>query len=308
MALSLRKSSPRDSVGLDIDGRFLAAVQAKGDRITQAASVELPAGLVRDGEVTDPDGLSEALKEFVAKAGIPKNVRLGVANQQIVVRLVDLPLIENHDERESAIRFQAAEAIAMPLADAVLDHQVTAFEEDADGAKRMRVVLVAARRNMIDSYVEVVKNAGLRPEGIDLDAFALVRVLARNAPPSESARVFCHLAGVTNLAIALGDSCLFTRPLSTVLDDEYPAAQLADEIRLSIDYYMAQPNARAVGDVMVSGPGSRDEELIEELATHLGLPTLVAEPLGGLDGSAITPGEDPRRYTVAAGLSLGVAA
>ena len=97
MALSLRKSSPRDSVGLDIDGRFLAAVQAKGDRITQAASVELPAGLVRDGEVTDPNGLSEALKEFVAKAGIPKNVRLGVANQQIVVRLVDLPRIENHD-------------------------------------------------------------------------------------------------------------------------------------------------------------------------------------------------------------------
>ena len=308
MALSLRKNSSQGSTGLDIDGRFVAAVQASGDRIAKASSMELPEGLVNDGEIADPEGLSAALKEFASKSGIDKNVRLGVTNQQIVVRLVELPRIEDAAEREAAIRFQAAEAIAMPLEDAVLDHQVAAFTEAPDGTHRMQVVLVAARKAMIESYVETVKQAGLKPEGIDLDAFALVRILARNAPPADSARVFCHLSGVANLAIAVGDSCLFTRPLSTPLEEEQAASRLADEIRLSIDYYMAQPNARPVGDVMVSGPGSQDEQLVQELGMHMGLPTNVADALGGLDGSAVAAGEDPRRYTVAAGLSLGAAA
>ena len=52
------------------------------------------------------------------------NVRLGVANQQIVVRVVELPRIEDEKQRDAAVRFQAAEAIAMPLDEAVLDHQV----------------------------------------------------------------------------------------------------------------------------------------------------------------------------------------
>jgi type IV pilus assembly protein PilM len=310
MALSLRKSSSGGSVGLDIDGRYLAAVQTDNGRVARAVSVDLPDGLLRDGEVVDPEGLSNALKDFTAKAGMPKNVRLGVANQQIVVRLVELPRIENEAEREAAIRFQAAEAIAMPLDEAVLDHQVAAYDEDADGTKRMRVVLVAARRAMVESYVQAAKKAGLKPEGIDLDAFALVRLLA--APEAEtdgeSARVYCHLAAVTNLAIAVGDSCLFTRPMSTAWDEENAAAQLADEIRLSIDYYMAQPNARPVGDVVLSGPGSQDPDLVESLTGSLAMPVQVAEALGQLDASAISPDEDVRRFTVAAGLALGAAA
>jgi type IV pilus assembly protein PilM len=315
MALSLRKNSSNGSVGLDIDGRYLAAVEASGGRVTQAASTDLPDGLVRDGEVTDPAALSSAIKDFASKAGLPKNVRLGVANQQIVVRLVELPRIENEAEREAAIRFQAAEAIAMPLDEAVLDHQVAAYDESPDGTKRMRVVLVAARRAMIEAFVEAARKAGLRPEGIDLDAFALVRVLADQRAEEEqahvdgrNARVFCHLAGVANLAIAVGDSCMFTRPLSTDWDEEHAAAQLADEIRLSIDYYMAQPNACPVADVMLSGPGSHASDLVEGLSEHLAMPVVMADPLGRLDASAVNPDEDLRRYTVAAGLALGAAA
>jgi type IV pilus assembly protein PilM len=308
MALSLRKNNSRGSVGLDIDGGFVAAVQVDDQHVAHAASMELPEGLVRDGEVADSEGLSAALKEFAAKTGIPRDVRLGVANQQIVVRLVELPRIESEQERGAAIRFQAAEAIAMPLDEAVLDHQIASYSEAPDGTERMQVVLVAARSAMVEAYIEAVKKAGLRPLGMDLDAFALVRVLARNAPPSDSARVFCHLAGVTNLAIAVGESCYFTRPLSTPWHANQAASQLADEIRLSIDYYMAQPNALPAGDVMLSGPGSHDEDLVAELGSHVGLETRVADPLGGLDLSGMPTGEDPRRYTVASGLALGAAA
>jgi type IV pilus assembly protein PilM len=226
-----------------------------------------------------------------------------------VVRVVELPRIEDEKQREAAVRFQAAEAIAMPLDEAVLDHQVAGYTEAPDGTPRMQVVLVAARRSMIDALLEAAKQAGLKPVGIDLDAFALVRMLAPASAgsPEDGARVYCHLGGVSNLAIAVGSNCFFTRPLSAVWDDEDAGARLADEIRLSIDYYMTQAQAMPVCEVIVSGPGSVEPELVESLGVHLGIPTTVAAPLGTLDTSGVS-GDDPHRFTVAAGLAMGAAA
>jgi type IV pilus assembly protein PilM len=309
MAFSLRKNSERGSIGLDIDGRYLAAAQVDAGKVVRSATYDLPEGVVHDGEVTNAAALSDALKSFVADGNLPRSVRLGVANQQIVVRVIELPRIEDDKQREAAVRFQAAEAIAMPLDEAILDHQIAGFAEAADGTPRMQVVLVAARRSMVESLLEAAKGAGLKVEGVDLDAFALVRTLVSGGESAdESARVFCHLGGVTNLAIAVGSACFFTRPLSAVWDEDDAGSRLADEIRLSIDYYMTQPQAQPVGEVVLSGPGSGDDSLVESLGVHLGLPVRVAWPLGGLDASGLAPGEDPSRYTVAAGLSLGAAA
>jgi type IV pilus assembly protein PilM len=310
MALSLRKSSAGGTVGLDIDGRYLAAAQVEGGRVVRGVSLDLPEGLVADGEVVNRDGLAEALKSFVAETGLPRNVRLGVANQQIVVRVIELPRIEDEKQRDAAVRFQAAEAIAMPLDEAVMDHQLAGYSDGPDGSPRMQVVVVAARRSMIEGLLDAAKQAGLKPDGIDLDAFALVRTLAvaTDTFAGDSARVYCHLGGVSNLAIAVGTACYFTRPLAAVWDDEDAGARLADEIRLSIDYYMTQAQAQPVGEIVLSGPGSADDQLVESLGVHLGLPTTVAAPLGVLDRSALAPTEDPHRLTVAAGLAMGRAA
>ena len=223
-------------------------------------------------------------------------MRLGIANQQIVVRVIELPRIEDEKQREAAVRFQAAEAIAMPLNEAILDHQVAGYAEAADGTPRMQVVLVAARRSMVESLLEAVRGAGLKPDGVDLDAFALVRTLVSGGDGGdESARVFCHLAGVTNLAIAVGSSCFFTRPLSAVWDEPDAGSRLADEIRLSIDYYMTQPQAQRVGEVVLSGPGSGDEELVESLGVHLGLP--LRWP--GRSAGSTRPASPPMRIPIA---------
>ena len=312
MALSLRKDSGRGSVGLDIDGGFLAAVQSTSDgQIQRAASVELPAGVMADGEVGDRDALAAALKDFFKEHSLPRSVRLGVANQQIVVRQIELPRIDDRDEREAAVRFQAAEAIAMPLDEAVLDHQVAGYVNSADGVERMQVVVVAARRSMVAELTEATRAAGLKPEGIDLDAFALIRALSSEVKGEDAARVHCHLAGVTNLAIAVGSACLFTRALSSPWsgeDVEGAAMALADEIRLSIDYYMAQPEAREVSELILSGPGSQREDLVRALEERMGRPTRVVGALPGLQGSGIADGDDPHRFTVATGLAMGAAA
>jgi type IV pilus assembly protein PilM len=310
MALSLLNKAGRSSVGLDVDGGYVAAVQASNGQIARAVSTDLPAGVMTDGEVGDRDALSAALSDFFKQNDLPRNVRLGVANQQIVVRQIELPRIDDRAEREAAVRFQAADAIAMPLDEAVLDHQVTGYTT-VDGVERMQVIVVAARRAMVSELTEAARVAGLKPEGIDLDAFALIRALGSGTQSDDTARVHCHLAGVTNLAIAVGSSCLFTRALSAAWssqDVEGTAATLADEIRLSIDYYMSQPEAREIAEVVLSGPGSRNEPLVKALEERMGRPTRVAEAPGGLDGAGVPDGDDPNRYTVAAGLAMEAAA
>jgi type IV pilus assembly protein PilM len=327
MAISLRKNSDGGSVGLDIDGRFVAAARVQDGRLASVASAELPVGALADGEVADRAALTAALKEFAAANKLPRHVRLGVSNQQIVVRVLDLPRIDDASERDAALRFQAAEAIAMPLEEAVLDHQIAGYANRGDGGERMQVVVVAARRSMIEEYLGAASDAGLKADGIDLDAFALVRMLATTDATPQSAvgddagtpdgeldsspraaRVFCHLGGVSNLAIALGSSCFFTRALATHSDDEAAGSRLADEIRMSIDYYMAQPGALPVGDVVISGEGARDRELVGDLEAQLGMPIAESRPLGALDAAVVADGDDPHRYTVAAGLALGATA
>jgi len=310
MPITLTKPANRGTVGLDLDGAYVAAVQQSQDAVTRAASVDLAPGVISDGEVTDVTALTETLRDFFKAEGLPKRVRLGISNQQIVVRHLEIPKIEDEKEREAAVRFQAAEAIAMPLEEVVLDHQVVGETVNPEGAGRLRVVVVAARESMIDRIVEAVRAAGLKTEGIDLNAFALVRTLALPSDSTETARVFCHLGGVTNLAVAVGTTCLFTRPLSTQWDsdDDNVAGALAEEIRLSIDFYMAQPEARWVGEIVLSGPGARRPGLSDELSGLIEVPVTVAEPLGRLHAGKLPPGEDPYRHTVAAGLALGAAA
>ena len=108
MAFSLSKNSNRGTVGLDLDGAFISAVQTSADGVTRAASIELAPGVISDGEVTDVTALTDALRDFFKANHLPKRVRLGIANQQIVVRQLEIPKIDDPKERAAAVRFQAS--------------------------------------------------------------------------------------------------------------------------------------------------------------------------------------------------------
>lgn len=306
MRIPFRTNGAHGTVGLDLDSGYMAAVQVSHDHVARAASTPLGEGVISDGEVSDPEALTAALKEFFRREALPRSVWLGVANEQIVLRRLELPPIEDEDDRSAAVRYQAAEAIPMPLDDVVLDHQVTGARTDEEGNPKMQLVVVAARRAMVGAFVDSVRAAGLRPIGMDLDAFALVRALAAPSVSDDSARVFCHLAGVTTLAIAVGPACHFSRVLPGSSD--VSADGLAEHIRMSVDTYASMPGAVDVGDVMLSGPGSRHDGLAEGLAEQLSVEVDHAAPLGRLSPNGNGAIADPDRHTVAAGLALGAAA
>jgi type IV pilus assembly protein PilM len=231
-------------VGLDLESGSVAATEVvgRGDRaVGRTAIVPLEPGVVREGGVQDPEALSGALKDLFARHKLAKSVRLGIANQRVVVRTLRLPRIEDKEELDAAVRFRAQDEIPMPLDQAVLDHRIIGRGESADGNPQIDVLAVAARRDMIHPLVQAMRDAGLTPSGIDLSAFGMIRALgpANGAGADESGELpipttlYAHLGDVTNIAVARGSGCLFTRV--SPFGIETIAERLASREEISLD-------------------------------------------------------------------------
>jgi type IV pilus assembly protein PilM len=252
------RSTPKNLVGLDIQPGYVAAVQTRsGVAVERAASAPLAPGVVRDGEITDVDTLADVLRGLFAEHKLAKRVRLGVANQRIVMRTLDLPPLQGHKELASAVRFQAQDHIPMPLEQAVLEFQSLGVVETADGP-RTRVVVVAARRDMIERQLEAIKRAGLRAHSVDLSAFAMIRAL--HQPGSSEAKLYVAIGGITNLAVAIGRQCVFTRVVAH--GTESMAGELAERRGLTLEH--AHAWLRHVGLSLPLAEIEGDTEIVAE--------------------------------------------
>jgi type IV pilus assembly protein PilM len=275
-AFSLGGKRQNDSalVGLEIETGSIAAAEVRRNgtsRLGAVAIQSLPPDAFSDGEVVAPDVVVEALRSLFSAHDLSKRVRLGIANQRVVVRTIRLPAIEDPAELDAAVRFTAQEQIAMPLEQAVIDHRVIGGVGAADGAPpQVDVMVVAARRDMIAASLKPLQDAGLEPVGVDLSAFGMIRALPETTSPSEpagidaqpqaSAVLYCNIGDVTNLAVAKGRSCLFTRVSPVGLDDM--VASLSSKVvgltqehaRMWIEYTgLSQPVEEIEGDPAVLG-------------------------------------------------------
>jgi type IV pilus assembly protein PilM len=119
----------------------------------------------------------------------------------------------------------------MPLNNAVMDFHALGVIDTPDGP-RQRVVLVAAQRDMVERLLAAVRAAGLRPEGVDLSAFALIRSLYRSDAEGTGRVLYLNVDGLTNLAIAEGVACRFTRVVGSGL--EGMASEIAERRGIAI--------------------------------------------------------------------------
>jgi type IV pilus assembly protein PilM len=166
-------------IGVDIGSTAVRVAEvAPGDVpvVLRAAQTPLPPGAVENGEIRQPELVSEALRELWGKAGVKgRQVHLGVGNQRVVVREVALPWLPEKELR-SSLGFQVQEFIPMAADEAVLDFDPIG-ELDQGGRRMLRILLVAAHKPMIATLVEAATAAKLQPVGIDLTPFAIVRAV-----------------------------------------------------------------------------------------------------------------------------------
>jgi type IV pilus assembly protein PilM len=236
LSLSFGRRSGNDVVGLDIQPGLVAAVQARvnGTFLAErAAALPLPADTVREGDVTDAVTLSEVLRKLFHDNHFGKRVRVGVANQRTVMRTLELPPLTDAKELAAAVRFQAQDQVPMPLANAVLDFHPLGIVETPAGP-RQRVVLVAAQRDMVERLLAAVRGAGLTPVGVDMSAFALIRSLYRSDADHTGRVLYLNVDGLTNVAIAEGAVCRFTRVLGGGIEEM--VGELAERRGIPFDH------------------------------------------------------------------------
>lgn len=196
------------TIGLDIGSSAVRAVQvsAHGRRPTtldRIGQVELPPGAIRAGEVIDGEVVTQALRTLWERAGFTsRKVALGLGNQQVVVRQVDLPYLPPAELR-SSLELQAQEYIPIPIEQAILDMHVLENYETEDGARFSRILLVAAQRTMVEALTTCVRAAKLSPVQVDLDAFAMLRSLVpQTLLPARDGEMLLDIGSdVTNIVV-----------------------------------------------------------------------------------------------------------
>jgi type IV pilus assembly protein PilM len=314
----------RTVVGLDIGTTAVRAAELSIRRgqvvLEHIGQAGLPDGAVVDGEVVDPARVAAATKALWRRTKIgSRQVTIGVANQRVVVRLVDVPWMEP-DELRNSLAFQAGDYLPIPVDQTELDYAVISEFEASGGRRLLRVLLVAAQKEMLAGHLRAVKQAGLRPVGIDLNSIALLRSLAPVAGFGEGAEALVDVgARVTNMVVHDSGVLRFVRillmggedvtsTLQRVLELDHDAAERAklaasagddvepetgelveqrlevfiEEVRGSLDFYRSQQDATPLARVMVSGGGSLLGPLVERLQAAIGVPVEHGRTLAGV--------------------------
>lgn len=317
----------RSAIGLDIGTSGVRAAElsfGKGQvTLEKFGQVALPEGAVRDGEVVDSDAVAAAVKQlWVHTKFSSKKVVIGVANQKVIVRQVDLPWMPADDLKES-LPFQVQDFVPMPVDQAVLDfHPIEELAGD-NGNRILRGLLVAASRDMVHASLAAVQKAGLTPVMVDLTSFAVIRSVADAdhlgmGSPVEAlidvgarvTNIVVHQGGVPRfvrillmggqdvtdavaermgvpqhqaeamkqqLGLGLASDAMDVQAASRVV--EAVGAAFVDEIRGSLDYYLASSGSSPISKLVLTGGGARLGGLAQRLQVTTRVPVQVGAPM-----------------------------
>lgn len=249
------------NVGLDIGTSAVraAAVQiGKGVPVLKKyGQVSLPIGAVVAGEIAEPSTVRDALTQLWKTVKLPrKRVVVGIANQRVIVRRIDVPYMSEEELRES-LPFRAAEYIPIPIDEAILDFVPLEEFTTPDGEAMLSVLVVAAQQDMANDVLGVVSDAGMKPVAIDLQAFALVRaIIGPDLQLDEEASAVVNIgAGLTQVALVRSGAVRFLRVVP--IGGEQFTRTLAET--LGIDFQEAERVKRKTG-VAPEGDASSDAD------------------------------------------------
>ncbi|MCX7011149.1 MAG: type IV pilus assembly protein PilM, partial [Candidatus Sumerlaeota bacterium] len=214
----------KSTVGLDLGSSLVKAVQLKkagrGYELEKLGMAEIyPAG----ERPLDPAAIRqakiEAARRALDSAGIAaKSAISGVSGESVIVRYIQLPDMPEA-ELKNALRWEAEEYIPFRIEDVNLDSVVLGRTQEA-GAARVDVLLVSAKRDMIDQHLEIVRGAGLTPSIIDVDSFAFLNCFEVNHEPAahEIIALLNIGAAITSINVYMEGVSRFSRDISIAGD------------------------------------------------------------------------------------------
>ncbi len=264
----------RTVVGLDIGTSGVRAAEFRiGRRRTPVLrkffTVPLPRDAVRRGVVVDEAVVAETLRTLWAKGKFStKSVVLGIANEGVLVRQMDLDWMPPADFRK-ALHYQVAEALPVPVDEANLDYHLleeveVAGEKVGEVRRVNRILLVAAARDVVDGFVTAAQGAGLRVTRADLLPFALIRAASAGPVSDQQAEAIVHIGvDTTSVVVHRGGRPRFVRMIPSIGSNTITKAL---QERYSWSWEEAERTKIALGMAAV-GDG-RDAGVLDHPAQH----------------------------------------
>ena len=309
----------KGSIGLDLGSSYIKTVklrESKGSYELELFDIHpLPPELIVDGSIIDSLRLVDSIKEMIKKAGVKtKDTVISISgHSSVIIKRISLPEMSEEELSES-IKFEAEQYVPFDIEDVNLDFQIIGPKEEPG---QMDVILVAVKKDIINEYISVVKEAGLNPIVVDIDSFALENMFGVNyeIEPEKNIALLNIGASTINMSILKGGISVFTRDSSLgsnlhteALQREFnisyenaerlkrgesvenvspedaasviesASEEILSEIIRSFDYYRSTTLHEDIAEVILSGGCALLTNFAVMIAEKTGIETKVAEP------------------------------
>jgi type IV pilus assembly protein PilM len=318
--------SKKNLIGLDIGSssiKLLELSEGKGGlRLQNLAISPLPPEAIVDGALMDSVTIVETIRDLVTNSKTKtRNAVTSVSGHSVIVKKISLPLM-TEAELEESIQWEAERYVPFDINDVNIDFQI--IGTDPANPDVMDIILVAAKKDIINDYVSVVMESGLNPAIIDIDAFALENMLAINyeIEKDEIVAIANVGASITSINILKNNVSHFTRDIfkggnqiteeiQRQLHIDYEEAEkikvgsktdtssqsilqnvlktaseaLAMEIRNSFDFFQSTMTYEKISKLYLSGGGAKIRDFDGVLQQHLGIPVEMVNPFKKIEYS-----------------------
>jgi len=246
-------------VGVDIGSHAVKVCQLnrtdRGYSVVALGSAVLPEGAVDDGTLVEPEIVGKAVASLFANLKINnKKVGISISGYSVIVKKVNLAAM-GEEKLEEHIMAEAEQYIPFDIEDVYLDFQSL---KPADGASdRTDVMLVAAKKEVVDDYLDMLRGIGLEPVLVDVDGFALENTYECSGAQVENVALVDIGASKMNINI-------LSKGMSVVARDIVVGSrQLTEQIQASLDIDFEEAEAIKLGQ----SPAGENQQLIEEIFT-----------------------------------------
>ncbi len=313
----------KDVVALDIGSNSIKIVQLrqakKGWELAKLGMAHLPPEAIVDGSIIDSMTVTNTIRDLISEHNVKdKDTVSSLTGHSVIIKKVSLPAM-TEEELSDSIQWEAEQYIPFPIADVNVDFQI--LGEDTAGRGQMDVMLVAVKKDVINDYTNVIREAGLNPVVVDVDSFALENMLEINYAivPGENLAIINLGASITSISVITDGVTVFTRSVPTggnqyteeiqrqlsisfkdaedlklggevsgVDTSELPQVidsvndSMVLEVRRSIDFFLGGSPGTFINRIYLSGGGSKVKDLPVKIQEATNIPVEIANPFNGI--------------------------
>ncbi len=322
----------KDTFALDIGSSSIKLVQLKegktGYSLAKLGMLTLPPEAIVDGSIIDAPTVIDSIKGLCKDQKIKtKDVASSISGHSVIIKRINLPIM-TEDELAESIQWEAEQYIPFDINDVNLDFQIVGA--DTEGKGQMDVLLVACKKEVVNDYTSVIREADLNPVVLDIDSFTLENMFELNYPvPQEESVVLVNIgASVMNINILKGSLTSFTRDISTggnrfteeiqkELNLNFQDAEsikignevegksqeevepvigkivkmVASEVKRTVEFFLSTATEASISKIYLSGGSSNIKGLIDVIQNATGISTEVVNPFNNIEC-------DPKHFDV----------